>query len=232
VNYLQLRERLGRRLGITREEAQDPEEWEMMGEVLNEAVIDILSRTRVHVRCLVLGLIDGETEYEMDDAILRLYNVRDDTGAGDMTQYDPADLMRMEGTHAFSVLGHNRLKLGWTPGVGEVVRAWYTPRPSPMTTDLDDPAAAQFGNISPEFHPALINYGSWQLADSSGDQASGRGETYRVRYEGKGGLAEIGSDLGKIRFAINKRNSGASPRHRQPVEGALISDVHEDYWVG
>lgn len=229
MNYLQLRERLGRRLGITREEAQDPEEWEMMGEVLNEAVIDVLLRTRIHVRCLVLGLIDGESEYELDDAILRLYNVAGD--AGEMTQVDPSDLADNSG--AFSVLGQNRLKIGWLPGDGETIKAWYTPRPTPMSTDDDDPAAAQFGNIPPEFHPALVNYGAWHLADSSGDQASGRGEAYRARYEGKQGLAEIGSDLGKIRFAINKRVSGISPRHRSIKAGAvLISDVDSGYWQG
>lgn len=232
MNYLQLRERLGRRLGITREEAENPDEWEMMGEALNEGVIDILSRTRLHVKCLVLTTITGEDEYELDDAILRLFNVTDAVGT-DLPQRDVADIADLAGSHAYGVIGFNRLKLSWSPSTGETLHAWYTPRPTTMSADGDDPVAPQYGNVPTEFHPALLNYASWQLADSSGDSASGRGESYRVRYEGKDGNGSLGSDIGKIRFAINKRVSGVSPVHRVAGGGAvLVSDVHSDFWQG
>lgn len=232
MNFLQLRVRLGRRLGITRAEAENPEEWEMMGEALNEGVIDILSRTRLHVKCLVLQTIPGETEYELDDEILRLYNMRDEDVGADMDQRDVADLHALSGSHVYGVVGFNRLKIGWEPAGGEVLRAWYTPRPDPMSADEDDPVVPQYGNIPTEFHSVLIDYASWQLADSSGDTGSGRGESYRVRYEGKDGNASLGSGLGRIRFAINKRVSGGSPTHRLAASGGVISDGDLTYWQG
>jgi len=233
VTYAQLRTRIAQILGLAGGTAENSEEWTMTGDVVNQAVVDLLSRTRINVRCAQVVLTANERLYELADQVLRAHYLRYPTGE-EILQVAPSDITR-SGGGTFSVVGHNGFRLGWDPGSngqGMTLSFDYTPYPAPMSQDTDDPSLAQFGNVPDEFHPALIDYSCWMLADYAKDAASGRGEVYRTRYEGKAGIGEPGSWIGRIRMDTNLRFTGVHHGRMRSGQEQLVGDTTPDYWVG
>lgn len=229
MNFLQLKTRVAATLGLARSASQDAEEWQLIGDTINEAVVDILTRTRVYIKCVDITLDANEREYELDDSILKLYNLT--KGTTELQEYAPGDLGR--GLPGYSIPGHNRLRIGWDPEQGDVIEAWYTPRPTPMTNDAHDPSEAPFGIVPAQFHKAIIDYACWHLADAAGDAGSARGERYRISYEGQDGMGGMGSDLGQIKLAVNQRARSGSRSARIPRSGELlIGDTDPTFWQG
>jgi len=213
-------------LGISVGNSDDAiDETEFLEELANEAVLDILTRTRVHVRRGEAALAEGSSDFDVDDEILRIHGIH--RGSEGLLLYEqPREELRTDG-YAFA--GLSRLTLGQPAGIGETVTFWYTPKPTPMTNDAHDPADQTYGRIPDEYHKAIVDYMLWHAADMSGDQEAGRGEKYRVLYESQDGTAGLGSDLGRIKAAVNARGGVTRIARRRTL---LMSDECASFWVG
>lgn len=234
MNRGQLVTRTARTLGIGLTGGDSTDDLTLLQDLANDAVVDVLSRTRVYVRCVDLQLTVDKREYEIAQTILRFYNAfrgatrLQEIVAGEQSHDDLSD----SGT--ISVVGFNRIRIGWDPGSSlDTIELNYTPRPTLMSADGHDPATTTYGAIPAEFHPALVNYMCWHAADRVGDQGSGRGDKYKAWYEGPDGVAGPGTDLGKIKYAINVRMGSGSRRGRtRRSDYQTTGDSLPNLWIG
>jgi hypothetical protein len=224
VDRGELKLRVSRVLGIGLGASDDAaDEDAMLNELANEAVLDILQRTRIHVRRAEVVFASGATEFDLDPQILRLYEIERVEGRPLLEQ--PRDRLGPDG---FAFAGYHRIVLG-AAGTGETALLWYTPRPTPMSLDTHDPSEQAYGRIPEEHHRAIINYMCWWMADKAGDTGSQRGEKYRLLYEGQDAQGGPGSNIGGIRLATSTRG-GLTRIKRQPA--VLNSDLSPSYWQG
>jgi hypothetical protein len=203
-------------------------EADFLDELANEAVIDILSRTRVHVRLAQVLLNQGDAQFEFDESLLRVIGLSRAGSDGSQSEMFEGDRDAL-GSNEYSWPGFNRILLGTTAGASDTIFFWYTPQPLPMTDDSQTPSAEEFGNIPVQFHRAILNYMMWHAADKAGDQAAGRGERYRILYEGRDGLAGAGSDLGRIKIETNMRGTSMRIKRDRPL---LRGDMTPRFWQG
>jgi hypothetical protein len=229
MNRGQLTLRVSRMLGIPVGTSDDElDESALLDELANEAVLDILARTRIHVRRAQSTLAVGWTDFDLDDTVLTIHGgiraIGADGGSRLLVEQKRDDLIA--GGYAFA--GLTRIVFG-APSEGETIDFWYTPMPSPMTQDSDDPALRQFGRIPSDHHRAIINYMCWHAADKAGDQGSARGDKYRTTYEGRDGAGNIGSDLGRIKMQINFLGSKVRVSRQREM---LVGDTNPSYWTG
>jgi hypothetical protein len=223
MNRGQLKTRVGRIVGMGTGTSDDElDEAAFLEELANEAVIDILSRTAVHVRRATIALSAGDSEFDIDAAVLRIWGIKRDTNWLQEQSDEALD------EYGYKFLGHNRIVLG-SPGVGDSLLVAYVPLPTPMTADAHDPALVTYGLIPVQFHRAIVNYMCWHAADKAGDSQTQRGDRYRKLYEGEDGLGSVGTDLGRIQTFTNMR--GGAVRVTRQRE-ALVSDSRPSHWIG
>ena len=224
MNRGQLKTRVSRILGIatgTNDDAVDEDDF--LDELANEAVRDILSRTRLYVRDANIPLTAGATEFDVQNqTILKMHELK--RGTYDLQEQDLSAL----DSYGYGWMGFNRFKLGLAATSGESLYAMYTPMPTEMTDDAHDPAIPAYGNIPTQFHIAILNYMCWHAADKAGDQVAGRGEKYRVMYEGADGMGGPGTNLGRIKTATNMRGGATRIRRHREV---LQSDIDSRHWA-
>ncbi|HEY7421453.1 MAG TPA: hypothetical protein VH541_05540 [Gaiellaceae bacterium] len=224
MNLAQLKTRVSRTLGIALGTSDDAiDEDNLLSELANEAVVDLCSRTRVNVRDALIPLTQGTVEFDVDDSlILRMHRMQRGTT---WLQEQPLDMLDEYG---YAWVGYNRFQLGLAGAAGEELHVWYTPTPDPLATDTDDPSLPNFGRIPVNHHRGILNYMCWHAADKAGDEQVGRGERYRVYYEGQDGLGGPGSDLGRLKSETNKRSGGVRVRR---YRDSLASDQDSRYYV-
>lgn len=225
----ELKTRVARMVGIALGTDDDGvAEGDFLDELANEAVIDILSRTRVHVRQAQVLLDEGDAQFEFDETILRVIDLSRAGSDGSQSQLFEGDRDSL-GDGEYSWPGFNRILLGTVAGANDTIFFWYTPLPTPMSDDAHSPSDEMFGNIPVQFHRAILNYMLWHAADKAGDQGKGRGESYRILYEGRDGLAGAGSDLGRIKTATNMRGTSTTIKRARPL---LTGDLYPRHWQG
>ena len=132
----------------------------------------------------ILSLDAGIQQIDLDDTILRVANVK--LNDIELTEGPRDDLLPDQ----FAFVGYNLMLLYAPPMAGDVLTFWTTTKPQPMRDDGDDPSDPQFGGVPTFVHKAIVDYMCWWAADKLGDQQAGRGERYRVIYEGQDGLAD------------------------------------------
>jgi len=219
--------RVSRMLGIPVGTSDDEvDEAALLDELANEAVLDILSRTRIHVRRAQSTLNTGSTDFDISDVLTIVGGIRSIGSDGEKLMVEQKRDELSPGGYAFA--GLSRVVLG-APSTGETLDYWYVPRPTPMTLDAHDPSDRTYGRIPTEHHRAILNYMCWHAADKAGDQGAGRGEKYRTAYEGKDGFAAIGSDLGRIKTQINFLGSKVRVGRQRET---LVGDTDPSYWQG
>lgn len=196
---------------MARSATDSTSELTFLQDLASEAVVDILTRTRLHVRRTILQLDPAVTDYDLSQSVLRLWSLAED--GVELQEAASGDILSMGG-HAFQFEGYNMFVIGWEPETGDTLEALYTPRPTKMDTDVRDPASQTYGLVPAEFHPALVNFMCWKAGETTRDQGSGMGEKWRRLYEGDDGLGGIGTDLGKIKWAINRRGATGSEQGR------------------
>jgi|SRR5262245_34260318 len=227
MNRGQMKTRVGRTLGVSLGTSDDEkDDIALLEELANEAVLDVVTRTRINIRSGQVTFTpaeDGSTEFDLGIPIVRIHGIKKN---GNLLQEQARTNLEANG---FIFAGFSRIMLGAPVASGDQLLFWYTPEPSPMTTDTDDPSSEQFGRIPPLFHRALLNYMCWNAADKLGDMQAGRGERYRAIYEGQDGAAGPGTDLGRIRFAVTARGGNTIARRSRET---LVSDVYDNYWTG
>lgn len=228
MNRGQLKSRTALTIGVAIG-AEEPGETGLLEELANEAVKDILTRTRVHVRRALVPLGSGEDEFEVGSSLLTIWGIsRDDTntnGDGGHLYKGARDFLDPD---EYAIVGFNRIALG-TASSGESLSVWYSPQPTAMSDDAHDPATETYGLIPAEYHRGIVSYMCWHAADMAGDQGSSRGEKYRLAYEGKDGIGALGSDLGRIKWSTNTRGGAIRvKRRRQRLRG----DMSPSHWQG
>ena len=224
MNRGQLKLRAGRMAGISLGPSTDEaDDVALLEELADEAVLDVLRRTRVHVRTAIID-IDSSGEFDIDQSILTLRAIT--RGAQRLVEQD----QKLLDANGYCFIGFNRLLLG-APGASgdDTVEINYTPRPSPMTDDANDPSTEMYGRIpglvgGPPAH--VVDQGDVELRR---DPQTQFGEKYRIRYEGPDQMGGPGSNLGQIKNAVNRRADGAKIVRAKPV---LYSDLYSRYYQG
>lgn len=213
MNRGQLVTRAGRIMGMARSSTDSTGEVTYLQELANEAVVDILTRTKLNVRRVALQLDADVREYDVSNEMLRVWSLEDIDGVP-LQEVPEGDLVSYDGAKVFQFVGYARLILGWDPEQDDTIDAWYTPRPTDMTDDAHDPSLATYGLVPEEYHSALVNYMCWKAGETTRDQGSGLGEKWRRLYEGEDGLGGMGTDLGRIKWAVNRRGATGAPLGR------------------
>jgi len=224
VNLSDLKLRTSRILGVatgTDDDAVDEDDF--LTRLANESVIDVLVRTRVHVRDATSTFTGVASEFDIDDSVLKMIGIKMN---GNVLYEGDRDALNDD---EFAYVGFSRIVLGTPTKSGDVMSFWYTPKPAALANPTDDPATFTFGRIPAQFHSALIDYMCWWAADKLGDVQAGRGERYRTTYEGQDGLGGAGSSLGRIKLAVNMRGTSRRVARRREV---LVSDVTNRHWIG
>lgn len=198
------------------------DESTMVSMWLNQGVIDLLSRTRVVVRCVQLTTTNGVDTYTLDQNILSIVDSDNSLPAG--RRYRAA---RNENTcvdPAFRLIRADVIQIVPVPDEdGMQVQVWAVLKPTAMSATDDDPAEEQFGAIPYEFHDALVLYAMWKCGDYADDDSSQSGERYRILYEGQDGR---GGRLGQIRMLVNKRGTSIPVRRRVRMQGTSYSGTY------
>ncbi len=229
MNRGELVARAGRTMGMARSESDSVDEVLFLQQLAQEAVLDILVRTKIHVRRTDLALTAGVVDYDLSQQVLRLWSLFDEAG-NELTEVESGDVTVWPG-HVFQFVGYNMLIIGWEPEAGDTLEALYTPRPADMVDDNNDPAVATYGLIPEEFHHALVNFMCWKAGEATRDQMSGMGEKFRRQYEGEDGMGSMGTDLGRIKWAVNRRGATGSAHGRLRRMGqASAADLGSGAW--
>ncbi|MBI3936417.1 MAG: hypothetical protein HY323_05525 [Betaproteobacteria bacterium] len=219
-----LRSRVSKKIGLD-ETAAGAEEV-LLDSWLNEAVEQVLLRSRCFVKKATITLTKDVNEYELDTvlsggtlSVLKLIN-SDSVPLERVSPEEMADLRRStaSGTQAwkYALDGANLLMIWPTPTAAGTLTVYHVPRPTAMTTGANDPSTATYGGIPAEFHKLLEFYGLWQAADFDDDASSQVGTLYRAAFDR--GLAEMrralrqrgGRKLGPARLVSSKRRWLAS----------------------
>ncbi len=230
MNRGQLVTRAGRIMGMARSSTDNTDEVAFLQDLANDAVTNLLLRTKIHVRRTSLALTAGVIDYDLSQQVLRLWSLADDAG-NELVEVEPGDLYSLDGMHVFQFTGYNMFSIAWEPETGDTLEALYTPRPTKMTLDAHDPALQTYGLIPEEFHDALLNYMCWKAGEATRDQLSGMGEKFRRQYEGEDGMGGSGSDLGKVKWAVNRRGaSGAGHVRLRRFAESSAADLGSGTW--
>jgi len=220
MNFGQMSNNVVANLGLQDIDSYD--ETSMVAMWLNQAVLDLLSRTRLVVRCVNMTTQNGVDTYTLDHKILSI--VDSDNALPPGRRYRAARNENTAVDPAFRLIRSDVLQIVPTPSEdGQTVQIWAVLQPQPMANPNDDPQLEQFGAIPPEFHDVLITYALWKCADYADDGSSQSGDRYRILYEGADGR---GGRLAQIRMLVNKRGTGIPVRRRVRLPGMSYSGYY------
>jgi hypothetical protein len=212
----QMRDQVVNWLGL--QDIDSYNETTMVGDLLYQGTIDLLSRTRCTVRCVQLRVQAGQDEYTLDHGILALVDV--ENGARPRLRRNQlADAI----DPGFALIRSDVLLVEPTPSVDGQIQVWGVMRPQQMALDTDSPESESFGAIPTEYHDAIVSYAMWKAADYSDDAGSQQGERYRVLYEGQDGR---GGRLGQIKSLVNKRGTARAASRKVTVK---VLNSHDSY---
>lgn len=157
---------------------------------VNEAVAEVLTRSRVNVIAGNMALTPGFYDYTLPTQILALDECFiSPVGMNQaylMTRKSPLEIIQLRvgssgGTPPvvfYALNGTNLLMVFPTPVLADVITLYYVPRPLPLTGPTDTPA-----DIPVEWHKVVEYYGLWQGAQYQNDSASNQGTNFEKLYE-------------------------------------------------
>jgi hypothetical protein len=202
---------------------QDINAYDETGKIeleLYNGTIDLLSRTKVVVRCVNLNVSAGVAQYKLDHQILALVEVEDG-----MTKAGRADTR----VPSFTLIRADILRVQPTPTASDSLQVWAVLRPTKMTAgaagDAQSVGDEAYGAIPDEYQDAIVTYALWKCADYADDATAQQGERYRTLYEGQDGR---GGRLAQIRVSVNKRGTARAPGRRVRLRGV----ASRSNWVG
>lgn len=163
---------------------------------INEGVVDVLVRTRVHVNCLDVDLIANTWKYNLDTDILAILDITvTDSGTGDtlMPQRTTAEDILWKRSRGgddatspmlyYALAGNDLLLVYPTPAAGDSLDVFYVPRPTALSISSQDPSTDTLGGIPTEYHKAIELYACWQAAEYTDHQPSRYGLKFQQDYE-------------------------------------------------
>jgi hypothetical protein len=163
-----------------------------LGYELNDAVREFLLDTRVNVNRSETSIAAVEDDSEIGSSVMALLEIQISGADGYCLpeRVTPAQILEMRrattvtGTARYFALQGNDLMMFYPAlAIGDVVTIYYVPRPTEMTSGSHDPATETYGGIPVEYHPALIEYAKWKMADYDDDGSSQQGTVYQANYE-------------------------------------------------
>jgi|SRR5690242_11795274 len=195
----------------------------------NDAVLDMLRRTRCYVTTDTLNLTSGTGDYDLltlKPGWLEILDIYSTSGGANfrLQRLQPTDLINLR---LFSVTtspekmwalqGANLLMFYPAPLSADQVTVYYVPKPTALSNATDDPSGASLGGIPTEYHYGLELYMQWKAADAFDDESSSNGETYRRMYEGDPtaprGTSQAKGFIGRMREDIQRKGG----RHLGPA---------------
>lgn len=223
MNLGTLRTRVGQALNVAGGGSVAGTELTLLDGYINEAVEQILLRTKVNKKTATVALTSGQGDYTLDPIMLAFDDMWIAPAGGStwMPMLEPVDSWDIRSMRNVSptvatptkyyAFEGNVIMLYPNPGSGDVLHIVYVPRPTAMSSTSHDPSIAPYGEIPSEFHHLIESYAKWKTADYADDQSSQQGQAYMQLYEQ--GLAMMKSLLnrkGGIRTGYakvgNKRN--------------------------
>ena len=196
----------------------DPmDERDLVDHWIYQGTLDLLSRTRCVVRCIHLNVQKGVTTYELGSQIITLVDVDDGSSS------DGRRRRRDDDRRGFTLIGSDLFQLWPEPDEDLELDVWAVKTPTRMTDDLHDLGSEAFGSIPVEYQDAIELYAVWKAADYAHEENSGRGERYRVLYEGQDGR---GGRLAQIRVMVNKRGTARAASRKVTVK---VLNSHASY---
>ena len=172
-------------MGLSTAAATD--DLQFLQDMANDAVIETLLRTHIHIDIGTMSLISGTAEYRLDSNILAVDDGKGATPAG-IGNYEICSLeemIRRQSTGYITptwrkVIAFNGdlLIVSPTPSDSEDLTFYYVPLPTPMSDDGNDPSSTTYGGIPAQHHRALEYYMLWQSAEHLEKQIPGNAATY------------------------------------------------------
>lgn len=159
----------------------------------NEAVVQVLRRTRCRVVSATVSLAASVSDYTLDTTILAVTSAYT-TSSGTSRQVELVtvdELLGLRSQNASSsspvthmaLAGADLLLVYPTPSAADTLTVYYVPRPTAMSASGNDPSNATYGGIPVEWHKAIELYMCAEAADDDDDQSSAQGQRYRDSYE-------------------------------------------------
>jgi hypothetical protein len=158
---------------------------------VNEAVSEVLTRSRVNVAVGTMALTSGSSDYTLPTQILALdemyvTSAGSSTDTYQMYRKNPLEILQMRiggagGTppvRFYAISGTSLLMVYPTPAAADVLTLYYVPRPATLTTGTDTPS-----DIPVEWHKVVEYYGCWQAAQFTDSATTQEGNLYRQLYE-------------------------------------------------
>jgi hypothetical protein len=192
ATFTVLKSRVSKTLGL--DETASGQDDTVLGYELNDAVREFLLDTHINVNRSESTIVAETDDSEISASVLAIDDIQV-TGTDGLIwlpqRTTPAEILRMRrstsgpsGTARWYALnGHDLLM--WHPvlAVGDVVTMYYVPKPTEMSSAAHDPSSDTYGGIPVEYHPALIEYAKWKMADYDDDGSSQMGMVYQQQYE-------------------------------------------------
>lgn len=205
MNLTDIRTRVARVSGLSTTVAGD---LSLIDSWANEAVLQFLKDTKIHVRSASLALTADEGNYTLDSDILSFTDIYVAPSNGQPSHLlEPLDSGEILRRRLLSVTGSNQvmhyalqgahtLMLYPSPAEGDTLHILYVPRPaSALTAGGDSPAATAYGGIPTEYHPILEAYTKWKACEAEEHRPSQNGLQFQAEYERA--IARVKADLNK-----------------------------------
>jgi hypothetical protein len=225
-----LKSRVSKTLGL--DETASGQDDTVLGYELNDAVREFLLDTHVNVNRSETTIAAVEDDSEIGTPVLAITNILV-TGSDSQVwlpeRTNASEILRMRragsavsGTARWYALQGNDLMMFYPSlAVGDVVTIYYVPKPTEMSSGSHDPSNETYGGIPVEYHPALIEYAKWKMADYDDDGSSQMGMVYQQQYERM------------VRKALKRmRNKGGRALGRAVVGVRRVQASHpsQDIW--
>lgn len=192
----------------------------LLGRRLNQAVREVLRKTKCRVAVGNTTLTAGENDYELPADVLAVNKiVNSDDDPLDRESVEEIYELRRASTaigsvgypYRYAVDGANLLMLYPTPNVTDTLTLYYVPKPTEMSAAGNDPSAIAYGGIPTEYHDLIEFWACYRMASYDDDQSSGIGATYKQQFDMgvREARAEIrrrgGRKLGPVRLGRRSR---------------------------
>lgn len=200
--------RISAKLGLNNDPAFDQP---LLDSWVNEAVSEVLTRSRVNVSVATVTFTPGSYDYILPTQILALDEVyvTDVTSSlfYRMNRVSPQEILNYRiGTQFqgappvrfYALSGTSLLMVYPTPLQADTLTLYYVPRPATLAASGDTPS-----DIPVEWHKCIEYYGLWQGGQYVNDSPSQNGAAFEAMYE---------AELAKLkRAALHRGGRRLSP---------------------
>jgi hypothetical protein len=192
ATFTVLKSRVSKVLGL--DETASGTDDTLLGYELNDAVREFLLDTHINVNRSETTIAAVEDDSEIGTPVLVMLDIQITGTNGQISlpeRTSPQEILRMRragsvssGTTRWYAHNGNDMYMFYPSlAIGDVVTIYYVPKPTEMSSASHDPSNETYGGIPVEYHPALIEYAKWKMADYDDDGSSQQGLVYQANYE-------------------------------------------------